>query len=62
MLHHKAGGGRVGQAGAGHQGVVHVGLKAVALGQHRGNAALRPGAGAVAHGALGDHRHAVGGR
>ena len=59
MLHHKAGGRRVGQAGTGHQGVLNMGVKAVALGQHGGNPALGPGTGAIAHAALGEHGHAV---
>jgi len=61
MLDHEAGGRRIGQAGAGHQRVVHMRIEAVARGQHGGNAALRPVARTVTHRALGQHRHPVGG-
>jgi len=37
-------------------------IKAVAFGQHGGNAALGPAAGAVAQAAFGDDGHAVRGR
>ena len=62
VLHHKARGGQVAQARARHQRVLDVGGKAVVVGQHGGNAALRPAAGAVLQLALGDDRHAVRGR
>jgi hypothetical protein len=58
-FHHEARGGRVAQAGAGDERVVDVRLQAVAFAQHRGDAALRPSAGAVGQRALGDDRHAV---
>ena len=62
VLHHEACGRQVAQAGAGHQRVLHVRLEAVALRQHRGDAALGPAAGAVGQLALGEDGHAVGGR
>ncbi|KAF1047537.1 MAG: hypothetical protein GAK38_01888 [Xylophilus sp.] len=62
MLHDEARRGRVAQAGAGDQRVSHVGVEAVVLGQHGGDAALGPAAGAVGERPLGEHRHAVGGR
>ena len=62
VFHHEARRGQVAQAGARHQGVLDVGRKAVVGGQHRGDAALGPAAGAVLQLALGDHGHAVRGR
>ena len=61
VFHHFLGGGQVTQAGASHQCVVHMGRKGVAFFQHGCNAALRPAAGAVGHGAFGQDGHAVGG-
>jgi len=49
----------VAQTGAGDQGVVHMGLHRVAVVDCRGDAALRPVAGAVDHLALGDNGDAA---
>ena len=54
--------GEGGQAGTGHKGVFDVRGKAVVVGQHGGNAALRPGACTVLQLAFGDDSHAVRGR
>ena len=54
VLDDEARGRLVAQAGAGDQGVVDVLVDAVARIEHGGDAALRPVAGAVADGALGD--------
>jgi len=53
VLDREAGRGRVAQAGAGDEGVLHMGLEAVVVGQHGRNAALGPAARAVGDGALG---------
>ena len=58
LLHHEAGGLQIAQARAGHQGVVHVGVKAVVLRPHRSDATLGPAAGALLHRALGEDGHA----
>ncbi len=62
VFHHEACGCQVAQAGTGHQRVFDVRGKAVVVGQHGGNTALRPAAGAVLQSALGDDSHPVRGR
>ena len=53
------GGFQVAQPGPSHQRVVHMRSVTVALGQHGGNAALRPVAGTVGDAAFGDDGHPV---